>query len=384
MNGHDPDGVDQDLARVVAARMATAADAWLDALDDGQRSSAHWGIPTIDPDTETERRRWYYTPTDHGGLQVGRQQPAQQSLAMQLVASGLSTAGYVTVSTVLGLENVLDRLEDFAVDWGRGRGRDPGAYYLRIFGVPGPTGAWGWRFGGHHVSLNNLVVDGRARSTTPCFIGADPATSELLGGERLRPLGAVEDLARELVRSLRGDLAASAILLDRPPSDLVGGNRSQLAPGDQMLQLPEIWRGRFTEPRLIQRVHAMADRAEADSGYGPAEHRRMALSADPPGVSGAELGVGQREVLAALLDTYRGRVPPGLPAPVDLDDIHFAWAGSTAAGAPHYYRLQGPRLLVEWDNTARGGNHAHSVWRDPVGDFGSDVLGAHRNVAHTG
>ena len=60
-----------------------------------------------------------------------------------------------------------------------------------------------------------------------------------------------------------------------------------------------------------------------------------------------------------------------------LDAVHVAWAGPTQPGAPHYYRLQGPHLLVEWDNTQRGANHAHSVWRDPDTDFGLDVLARH-------
>jgi hypothetical protein len=78
-----------------------------------------------DDDAEAERLRWYYTPTDHGGLPLGQQRPAQQSLAMQLVATGLSRAGYVTVCTVIGWENVLDHLEGWSVDWGRERGRTP-------------------------------------------------------------------------------------------------------------------------------------------------------------------------------------------------------------------------------------------------------------------
>ena len=103
---------------------------------------------------------------------------------MQLVATGLSEAGYVTAATILGLDNVLDRTEGWSVDWGRERGRDPGMYYLRVFGEPGGTGAWGWRFGGHHISLNNLVVDGAVRSTTPCFFGADPASPRCSAGRR--------------------------------------------------------------------------------------------------------------------------------------------------------------------------------------------------------
>ena len=370
--------------RDVAGRMAVAAAAWLATLDDEQRALARWPAPAADPETEDERLRWYYTPTDHGGLPLNRQRPAQQSLAMQLVASGLSTAGYVAVSAVMGWENVLDHVEDFGVDWGRERGRDPGLYYLRVFGDPAGTAPWGWRFGGHHVSLNNLVVDGRVQAVTPCFIGADPAAAPALGGGVLRPLGTTEDLARELVRSLTPAHRERAVLLPQAPSDIVGGNRPRVADGDEMLLLPDIWRGHFTEPRLIDRLAGMTTRAEEASGYGAEEHRRLALTTRPKGVPGSELDASQRELLTVLLSAYTGRVPDGLAAPVDLDGVHLAWAGSLELGEPHYYRLQAPRLLIEWDNTARGANHAHSVWRDPVADFGVDALAAHRRAHHDG
>ena len=378
------DAVDTAAAeRDVAEAMSSAASAWLSSLDPDQTASASWGAPE-DAEAEAERLRWYYTPTDHGGLPLGRQRPAQQSLAMQLVATGLSTAGYVTVCAVMGLENVLDQVEGFTVDWGRERGRDPGLYYLRVFGDPTGAGPWGWRFGGHHVSLNNLVVDGRVRSTTPCFIGADPASAPMLGRTTLRPLGGVEDLARELMRSLAPALAARATLLERAPSDIVGGNRPQLADGDQMLLLDELFRGRFAEPRLVDRITRMTRAAEAGTGYDTEDHRRLALTARPKGLPAAELDDSGRELLQALVESYRGRVPDGLAPPVDLTAVHFAWAGSTGPGQPHYYRLQGPRFLAEWDNTQREANHAHSVWRDPETDFGLDALARHRAAHHTG
>jgi len=367
----------------VAGRMADAARAWLSSLAPHQRERGHWGPPG-DGESEAERLRWYYTPTDHGGLPLGMQRPAQQSLAMQLVATGLSTPGYVTVCTVMGLENVLDHVEGFTVDWGRERGRDPGMYFLRVFGEPGGPAPWGWRFGGHHVSLNFLVVDSRVRATTPCFIGADPASAPLLGPAALRPLGTAEDLARELVRSLPPDLAAQALLLERAPSDIVGGNRARVADGDEMILLDGLFRGRFTEQRLVDRIARGTQSAEAGSGYDDADHRRLALTDRPKGLPATALDGGQRELLGTLLAAYQGRVPDGLAAPVDLDAVHFAWAGSVEPGDPHYYRLQAPRLLVEWDNTQRGANHAHSVWRDPERDFGLDVLARHRETHHTG
>ena len=380
------DAAREAAAREVAARMAGAAADWLDALDPAQRAVATGGAPGPDAEADAERRRWFYTPTDHGGLTLGAQRPAQQRLALRLVATGLSTPGYVTAATIVGLDNVLDQVEGWSVNWGRERGRDPGLYYLRVFGSPGSAGAWGWRFGGHHISLNNLIADGAVRSVTPCFLGADPAVSPLLGPAPLRPLGGAEDLARELVRSLDPGQAAGAILLGRAPADIVGGNRPRIADGDQMMYLRELWRRPFTEPELVERLARMDADAERASGYDAGDYRRVALTSVPKGLPARELDAGQRDLLRALLAAYLGRVPGGLSpdysGEAELDGVHFAWAGPTGPGQPLYCRLQGPRLLIEYDNTQRHANHAHSVWRDPEADFGYDVLGAHLAEHH--
>ena len=384
------DAGQQDAAREVAARMAAAAAGWLAALDPEQRAVAAGRAPTADGAADAERRRWFYTPTDHGGLPLGAQRPAQQRLALRLVASGLSTPGYVTVATIIGLDNILDQVEGWSAGWGRERGRDPGLYYLRVFGEPGGAGPWGWRFGGHHVSLNNLVVGGLVRAVTPCFLGADPAVSPLLGPAPLRPLGGAEDLARELVRSLDPGQGARAVLLDRAPSDIMGGNRSRLADGDRMMYLRDLWRRPFTpdaDPEPAGRIARMDADLERASGYDDADYERLALTAAPKGLPARDLDGGQRDLLRALLGTYLGRVPEGV-SPADytsdavLNGVYFAWAGPTGPGRPLYYRVQGPRLLIEYDNVQRGANHAHSVWRDPVADFGSDVLGAHLAEHH--
>jgi hypothetical protein len=379
--------MEHDPARAVAERMAVAATEWLASLDTEQRAIGHGAAPDHDAESDAERRRWFYTPTDHGGLTVHQQRPAQQRLAMRLVATGLSEAGYVTVATVMGLENVLDRVEGFTVAFDRERGRDPGMYYLRVFGEPGGTAPWGWRFGGHHVSLNNLVVDGRLAATTPCFLGADPARAPLLGGLLNRPLAAPEDLANELVRSLRREHAARAVLLPRAPGDIVGGNRTRVVEGDRQLPLAAIWRAPFGDTTQQQNLQKLSDGIDEACGLSDADHRAIALTTAPKGLPAAELDPGQRELLQALLGCYLSRVPDGIsPLPryadaAELDAVHLAWAGSTEPGKPHYYRLQGPRLLIEFDNTQRQANHAHAVWRDPESDFGLDVLAAHR-LAH--
>ena len=373
--------------RRVADGMAEAARAWLACLDSGQRPVACGSVP-MDSDSDTERRRWFYTPTDHGGLALNQQRPAQQRAAMRLVASGLSTAGYVTVALTMGLENVLDHAEGFVAGFDRDRGRDPGMYYLRVFGEPGGSRPWAWRFGGHHVSLNYLIADGLLASATPCFIGADPASSPLLGELVHRPLGRVEDLARELVSSLPGPLAARAVLLPKAPPDLVTANRSSVSEGDRVIPLTGIWRGeRFADPAEQDRMQAASDAIDTAAKFDESDHRAVEFTARPKGLPAAELDESQRALLRALLGTYFGRVPDGV-SPLGryhgavLDAVHVAWAGSLDPGQPHYYRIQGPDLLIEWDNAQRSGNHAHSVWRDPSRDFGLDVLTLHHRRHH--
>jgi Protein of unknown function (DUF3500) len=321
--------VSDPLAAVREAMAAAAAD-WLASLEPGQLAKARFPFPADD-----ERTRWYYTPTERGGLPLAEMGPVSQRLAHRLMASGLSEGGYATAATVMGLENVLDAREG----WRRGydgrtvphRGRDPQLYFVSVFGDPG-AGAWGWRVGGHHVALNyTLAADGGV-SASPLFLGANPALTRLVGPGVLRPLAAEEDLARELLDALAPDQRKAATLADEAPGDILQRNLPAIRPGP------------------------------------------------PEGLAGSGMLPQQRDLLAGLLRQYLGR----LPGPVAdlqaarvlgerLEAVHFGWAGSPEPGQPHYYRLQGPRLHIEYDNVQNGANHVHSVWRDPEGDFGQSA-----------
>jgi Protein of unknown function (DUF3500) len=365
--------------------MAEAAVAFLRSLDEHQRSIAAWPFPA-----DEERRRWFYTPTDHGGLPLSAMRPAQQRLAMRLVATGLSRPGYVTASTIIGLENVLDELEGWTAQFERERGRDSGLYYLRLFGEPSDEGAWSWRFGGHHVSINHLVVDGDVKASTPIFFGADPASSPLLGPHPLRPLAGAEDLARELVHALDPDQRADAVLSPAPPVDIVGANRPRLSDGDRPRALIDVWRAPF-QGELGDRMRATQERAERSVGLQDQHLDALSFTIRPKGVPAGALDDAQRELLRVLLDVYVRRIPDALAdaeaakyAGAAIGGLHFAWAGGIEPGEPHYYRIQGPRLLVEYDNTQRDVNHVHTVWRDPTGDFGDDVLTRHYREGSSG
>ncbi|MEI6299591.1 MAG: DUF3500 domain-containing protein [Actinomycetota bacterium] len=365
----------------VARNMADAAQAILDTLSAEQLAQAQLAFPSDD-----ERRLWFYTPTDHGGLTLHSLTPPQHRLIMRLLNSGLSRAAYVTASTVMGLENVLDQLEGFGSLWDFPRGRDPLRYFLRIFGTPGKD-TWGWRLGGHHVSVNFTIHNDEVVSTTPCFFGADPASSPLLGGQLLRPLGACEDLARELLMSFNDEQRSITIVSAVPPTDLVGANRPTLSDGDTALPLAKVWRNEFTGQ--LQDVVTQYQVAE-DAKLGITEEHlsSTAYTTTPKGLAAGQMTKAQQEILNALVLTYIDRVHDDI-ADAELvkvrshfDSLHFAWAGEAAAGLPHYYRIHGPQLLAEYDNTTRDGNHAHTVWRNPINDFGDDALGSHHRHSH--
>jgi len=365
-----------------AAAMAAAATRFLESLGDGQRQKAVAGLLG-----EPERTRWFYNPSDHGGLTLTDCSSVQRVAALRLLATGLSPAGYHTAAAIMGNELVLERLEGWPVLPGWGRVRDPLRYAVTIFGDPG-LADWAWRFAGHHLSLHYTIVGGALAAATPSFFGADPAEVPLPGGGVLRPCAALEDLGRDLVRSLDEGQLAAALLARQAPPDIVTGNRPVLE--GRLWVMPP--RERFRGPdKLIRPVLAGLDaRLAADEhALGPAAIKALSWSPSPAGVPWTALRPDQQEILTALLGAYLHRLPDDAAEAEQAKvtgpaagQLHFAWAGSTEPRQPHYYRLQGPRLLAEYDNTQRGGDHIHSVWRDPAGDFGRDVLALHYATSH--
>ena len=210
-----------------------------------------------------------------------------------------------------------------------------------MFGEPGGPAPWGWRFGGHHVSLNNLVVDGALVATTPCFMGADPAASPLLGGAAEPAAARAEDLARELVRSLRPELAARAVLLTGRRRTSSAGNRTRIAEGDRVIPLAGVWR-ESGSPTPSSRRSCRRSATRSTRAAGLRRRRPRAGSSTPPtpkGLPAAELDAGQRELLRALLATYLDRVPaevsplrPLRRRRAALDAVHVAWAARPSPG----------------------------------------------------
>jgi hypothetical protein len=379
---------DSDARRIVAERMAEAAAAFLDSLSPDERATAN---PPFEGD---ERCRWYYTPTWQAGIPLGRLGPVEQQLLHRVVRTGTSMPGYVTAATIMSLENILDATANFAPGAysgaeGPSRGRDPQMYFLAIFGDPRGSDPWSWRFGGHHVSLNYTIDGGRVVSPTPTFFGANPAESPASGTGSLRPLAREEDLARELVHSLDEQQRARVIISPAAPFDIVQSNRPALEDG--ALPLP-IWQVFSSDPpeRLVEALTRMGGQIEESQGTTDADREAHRYHASrPAGIPSGDLNAAQQDLFTALLHQYVDRLPDELAElewqaieAAGIGDHAFAWAGGLERRQPHYYRIQGPRFLVELDNTQNGANHVHTVWRSAEGDFGRDALANHYRQSH--
>jgi hypothetical protein len=310
--------------------MLQAAEAFVASLEPEQRAKALFEFE------DAERLNWHFVPRPRRGLPLKEMSPEQQALARGILQAGLSRRGYLTASAIIELELVLREMGE------NPRIRDPGLYYFSIFGTPSHEAPWGLRAEGHHLSLNFTLVRDTLIATAPAFFGANPA--EVRRGSRagLRPLADEEDIGRELVLSLDERQRAEAIIANVTPRDIVTG--------------------------AAARVEPLA----------------------PIGIRVTELRPDQAAILVRLLDVYLGRMAEPLAERrrtalerTDVGEVAFAWAGSTRPGQAHYYRIQGPSFLIEYDNTQNNANHIHTVWRDFDGDFGRDLLREHyRNAPH--
>jgi len=322
-------------AHEAATEMVAAAKNFLGSLDDAQRKQATY------PLTDKERENWNFVPIARQGLPIKEMKTEQAALAVALLRTGLSSAGWSRANAIMQLEFVLKELESDKPVGKTGLHRDPTRYFVTIFGEPSDSKSWGWRFEGHHISCNFTVVDGKHVFYAPTFMGSNPA--EVKQGPRKgeRVLGEEEDLGLALINSLDANQKKTAIFADKALTEIVTKN---------------------------------------DKRTGPQK---------PDGIAAAQLTPPQREKLIGLIKVYLGRARPELAeetfakiSAAGLDKVMFAWAGGLDRTQQTYYRIQGPTFLIEFDNSQGNGNHVHSVFRDFKGDFANDLLAEHYAKEH--
>lgn len=315
-------------AQSPGAELAQAANNFLVALTDEQRSKTVFELKS------DERVNFHFVPRARNGLPFKEMTPAQKHLAHALLNSVLSHRGFYKVTTLMSVEQVLFELENNAAY------RDADLYYVTIFGTPGKD-VWGWRIEGHHLSMNFTVRGDTVLATTPSFIGVNPAEVQRGPRKGLRVLAVEEDLGRQLAKSLDETQRKLGIFSTTAPRDILTGAARKVKP------------------------------------------------LEPEGLPATQLTSEQRELLKRLLQEYihrhRSEIAEADRKRIEAagwQNITFAWAGGLEPGQEHYYRIQGPTFLIEYDNTQNNANHIHTVWRDFDNDFGDDALRKHYEQAH--
>lgn len=311
------------LAAGPAAEMKGAAEALIATVEGAQKKAL------LAPLGDEQRENFRYTPRQRSGLLFKSLDVRQRAAVFTLLKSAMSEKGLLKSRQIMMLEGVLAKLEK------RPEFRDPEKYWVSIFGTPGDAKGWGWKFEGHHLSINITVVGDQA-ALTPSFFGSNPG--EVRQGEHqgLRVLAEEEDVARLLAKSLLAEGHKQVAFSDKPPREILTGEK------------------------------------------------RKADPLKPVGMSAEQMDDEWRKQLEGLIRVYLERYRPQLAEAewaairkAGFDQVHFGWAGSLKKGESWYYRVQGPTFLMEAANSQNGANHVHAVWRKFEGDFGRDLLGDH-------
>jgi len=317
------------------SEMAKAADVFLQTLSEKQKTKIQFGF------NEEERYNWHYIPRSRKGLTLNEMNDQQVKAAFALLHTALSDTGFNKVNSIIQLENVLREVESRS---STDTYRNPGNYSFSIFGHPATDKIWGWRLEGHHLSFNFSSEDNRVVSGTPSFFGSNPAVV-LSGSEKGKYILKDEaELGFALLHSLTKEQSKKAIISDEAPGEILTAAS------------------------------------------------RNAMINDPKGILFKELDGAQKKIFLQLLSIYIHRYTKlfaeGMMKEIEeagLNDLRFAWAGDQQPGIghPHYYRIQGPAIIIEYDNTQNNANHIHTVIRDLKNDFGGDELLKHyKNDQH--
>lgn len=311
------------------------AGAFIRLLDDGQRTKALYPFDT------TERYRFHYIPQeDRKGIAVNELNAPQRNALMELLKTSLSESTMKQVDDIMQMEIVLKALETRKAE---DHYRDPGKYFITIFGIPAANTIWGWRFEGHHVAFHFSADKKQLVAGTPGFMGSNPAIV-LAGPQKDREIFKTETAM------------GFALLHALSPEELRKAITDSIAPGEIVTAAS-----------------------------------RKAMIATPAGIRYNELQPAHQQLLLQLLKLYINRYTNLFAdnmlkeiQAAGLNQLWFTWAGNTehVLGKPCYYRIQGPTIIIEYDNSQNNANHIHTVVRDLKKDFGGDLLLEHYRQSH--
>lgn len=324
--------------------IAESTNRFLSTLNAEERQKATYAFG------DSLRFKWTNLPVGlvpRPGIAYGSLSDKSRLAFHRVLSAMLSSQGYLKTTSIMQLDDILNTLYQQAFDkgeidqkmltqmqnfkWGHGN------YYISVWGTPQAGQTWGLNFGGHHMALS-LTTDGKQVSMSPYFIGTDPAEVKSAKYAGFRVLSKEEDYGFMLINALTKDQQAVAILKQDVPKDII------------------------TSPQASQRI---------TSYYG---------------LAAATFTADQKAMLTLLIQEYTHNFEHQKAHQLfekitksGIEKVYFAWVGSLENNKPHYYIINGPDFLIEYDNVGfqNDGNHIHAILREKGNDFGGDLLKQH-------
>ncbi len=296
------------------------------------------------------RHRWTNLPVGmvpRPGIAYGALSDKSRVAFHRVLSAMLSSQGYLKTTSIMALDDILNTLYQTAFDKGEINQKfltqmqnlkwAYGNYFISVFGKPQSNEPWGLNFGGHHMALS-LTSDGKNITMSPYFVGTDP--SEVKSGKYagLRVLSKEEDYGFMLINSLTESQKVKAILKQNVPNDII------------------------TSPKSSQRI---------DNYYG---------------IAAQGFDETQKAILKLVIQEYVHNFEHNNAHQLidkimktGIDKVYFAWVGSLEKDKAHYYIINSPDFLIEYDNVGfqKDGNHIHAILREKGNDFGEDILKQH-------
>lgn len=300
---------------------------------------------------DTSRVKWNNLPVgmrSRVGLNIGNMSVPQRKFVHRILSASLSSQGYLKATSIMHLDDLLNRyydslfykkeIDDSLYQLVRSLLWSHKNFYFSFFGEPNEN-RWGYKIEGHHLSVNFTFVNGKI-SVTPLFVGTDPAEYPSTEYAGWRILGEEEDLGLKLINLLTPLQRKKATMPGEVPADIITGAES----GKRLI---DYW-----------------------------------------GIKGKDLTLDQKTILQYMirefvfnLDFEKATIEYNKILKAGIDNIYFGWIGDYTEEKQHYYVINGPTFLIEFDNRSGGprkaANHIHAIWREKGNEFGEDVLKKH-------
>lgn len=320
-----------------AQDLSKKATDFLNSLSEELSDEAHFSL------VDEERFNMNYVPMARKGPRFHDFNEIQKTAAIDLLRSSLGDEGFRKSKEIMSLEKILRVIENDDNDKmpdGRPR-RDPLNYHFTVFGDPSSGNPWGWRFEGHHLSLNFTSADNKIVSSTPTFFGTNPGIINITGHKDKEVLKKETSLSFELVNSLSPEQLKKAMFAAVAPAEIITTTRRKV---EGFVQKGIFYNDLISDQQQLFRdlINLYLNNYEKNFSEG-----------------------------------YRNKIKKA-----GMENLSFSWAGSLEPGVANYWRIQGPVLLIEYDNTQTNANHVHTVVRDPTDDYGEDSLKKHYKEHH--